>query len=237
METSNQSNWQDMAKVFLLVLKNRMHAKSALVKKEIDNGMIEANLSESDYSSMVCFKCGGKGHSAKSCVKAEYSMCSICRKAHHVNSHEAYMYLKNRKDTEAKMKGKVNNNRNIKYKNNINVNDTRIQVSEYDEEGFNDTVNLDILFEGMKSDLENLDEYDKPYIYEDIDDTYEPFGGMTEIIDTKIINKLDIKADINSNKLINRNNQDEIINRLSNIFVKKNSKKNIKQSKTSRSNE
>jgi len=239
MESSNQSTWEEMAKVFLLVLTNRMHAKSALVKRELDNGMIEANLSQYEYSKMICFKCGKKGHSAKACNKSDYSICTICKKLHHVNAHEAYTSIKDRKEgSEPKIVDKYNNNNNKfnnKYKSNINANDTRIYDGNmYDEEGYDETGRLEKLFEGMRAELNDNNDVNSPYIYDDPEDTYESEtveGMISEVIDTSIIKDpiekdiKDHKKDISINKEVNYN---EIINNLSDLFIDVRNNKKIR---------
>ena len=194
---------------------------------------------------MICFKCLKKGHSVKACNKPDFSVCTICKKLHHVNAHEAYTLIRDKKDglevRAIKDRNNSNNNfNNNKYKNNINANDTRIHDDVIlDEEGYDEVGRLEKLFEGMRAELKENEETNHPYIYDDPEDTYETEtleGMISEVIEipnikdtseNKVVTHKKDKVNIQLNNANNKVNYNDIIDNLSDLFVDINNKKNI----------
>jgi len=108
------------------------------------------------------------------------------------------MFLKTKRD---------NGNNKFKDRNNINVNDTRIYDNDYDEEGIDEAGKLDKLFEGMRAEFRETNDYYKPYIYEDLEDTYESttFSEMSKVDDMILVNIVDDMSEDNINNMMYKN--------------------------------
>jgi len=122
MDKKEHPSWEEMAEKFTEVLMNKKHLRRTILKGEVDYGLVEANFTQEEsnknQSEMICFKCGGKGHSSRRCTKA-IGICKICGKSHHTNAHEIYNTISKKKNSKKKYK--------FSYEKDVEANDTSVK--------------------------------------------------------------------------------------------------------------